>query len=106
MAGWRMPVGSVYECLLLRKSGSKYFESDPGLKPRSEDGSDSSKIYDFDAWKKKVFEEMKAIKNLKTGAISVSDPEQGVTESPLGDATLLPVVSLKAPRKMDAPTRS
>ncbi|CZR53715.1 uncharacterized protein PAC_03595 [Phialocephala subalpina] len=87
-------------------SSESKIRTDPGLKPRSEGGSDSSKTYDFDAWKDKVFEEVKAIKNLKTGAISISDPEQGVTESPLGDATLLPVVSLKALRKMDAPARS
>lgn len=61
---------------------------------------------ELDDWKKKLFTEMEAIKNLKTGCISVSDPEQGITESPLGDATLLPVISLEALSKMDAPARN
>jgi T5orf172 domain-containing protein len=36
-----------------------------------------------------------SFRNLKTGVVSVSDPALGVTESPLGDATLLPVLALK-----------
>jgi hypothetical protein len=44
--------------------------------------------------------------NLKTGGFSVGDPEQGITESPLGDATLLPVVSLDALKCLDAPART
>lgn len=35
------------------------------------------------------------MKSVKTGSMSVSDPELGVSESPLGDATLLPVISLE-----------
>ncbi|RYP72868.1 hypothetical protein DL771_003906 [Monosporascus sp. 5C6A] len=78
----------------------------PGIKRRSQSESGSSAWpHNFEDWKREISEKLKAIKNLKTGAISVSDPEQGVTESPLGDATLLPVVSLKALRQMDAPVR-
>jgi len=82
--------------------------TEPSLQPRceSESGSSARHSHDFDAWKQEFFEEVKAIQALKTGAISVSNPEQGVTESPLGDATLLPVVSLKALRQMDSPARS
>ncbi|KIW88478.1 uncharacterized protein Z519_11047 [Cladophialophora bantiana CBS 173.52] len=36
-----------------------------------------------------------SMKTLKTGAFSVSDPILGVTESPLGDATMLPVLAIK-----------
>ncbi|EEU43789.1 uncharacterized protein NECHADRAFT_82942 [Fusarium vanettenii 77-13-4] len=53
-----------------------------------------------------LFEEMEYLKNLQTGSKSVSDPVLGTTESPMGDATLLPVVSLEAVRQMDAPAKS
>ncbi|KIW72509.1 hypothetical protein PV04_00694 [Phialophora macrospora] len=36
-----------------------------------------------------------SMKTLKTGAFSVSDPILGVTESPMGDATMLPVLAIK-----------
>ncbi|KIX94918.1 uncharacterized protein Z520_09228 [Fonsecaea multimorphosa CBS 102226] len=36
-----------------------------------------------------------SVKTLKTGALSVSDPILGITESPLGDATMLPVLAIK-----------
>ncbi|KAI1133699.1 T5orf172 domain-containing protein [Nemania abortiva] len=55
-----------------------------------------------EAWKK----ELEAMRNLKTGAVSVSDREQGMTESPLGDATLLPVIPLKTLSKIDVLARS
>ncbi|RYO77917.1 hypothetical protein DL766_001890 [Monosporascus sp. MC13-8B] len=90
-------------------SSESKVRTDPGIKPRRESESGfSARPYDFDFedWKKEIFKKMKAIKALKTGAFSVSDPKQGVTESPLGDATLLPVVSLKALRQMDAPARN
>lgn len=61
---------------------------------------------DFEAWKALVFKEMEGIRNIRTGSISVSDPVLGITESPMGDATLLPVVSLEVVRQMDAPARS
>jgi hypothetical protein len=38
---------------------------------------------------------LEAMRTLKTGTPSVSDPVLGVTESPLGDATMLPVLALK-----------
>jgi hypothetical protein len=37
---------------------------------------------------------VESLKTLKTGAVSVSDPILGVTESPLGDATMLPVLAI------------
>ena len=61
---------------------------------------------EFEAWKEKLREYADKIKNLKTGAFSVSDPKLGVTESPLGDATLLPVLSLKVVQNLDAPARN
>jgi len=64
------------------------------------------KASEFETWKMQFLEELEVLKNLKTGAVSVSDPEQGITESPLGDATLLPVISLKALKKIDAPARN
>ncbi|KAK4247907.1 hypothetical protein C7999DRAFT_40892 [Corynascus novoguineensis] len=57
-------------------------------------------------WEEQLRRQLESIKNLKTGGYSVSDPEQGITESPLGDATLLPVVSLKALIRLDAPART
>jgi hypothetical protein len=36
-----------------------------------------------------------SMKTLKTGAFSVSDPILGLTESPMGDATMLPVLAIK-----------
>ena len=44
-----------------------------------------------------------SFKTLKTGAISVSDPILGVTESPLGDATMLPVLALKDLKYLNVP---
>ncbi|CAI6342547.1 unnamed protein product [Periconia digitata] len=38
---------------------------------------------------------LSSIESVKTGARSVSDAQLGITESPLGDATLLPVLALK-----------
>lgn len=66
----------------------------------------AARLHEFNAWKKDQMEQFKALKDLKTGAMSVCDPVLGVTESPLGDATLLPVVSLRALKQMDAPARS
>ncbi|KAL2130544.1 hypothetical protein VTI74DRAFT_6242 [Chaetomium olivicolor] len=48
---------------------------------------------------------MEMIKYLSTGAFSVSNLEQDRTEFPLGEATLLPVLSLKDLRCMEAPKR-
>ncbi|RYP18973.1 hypothetical protein DL765_003651 [Monosporascus sp. GIB2] len=90
-------------------SSESKVRTEPGIKLRRESESGSSaRPYDFDFedWKRKAFKEVKAITALKTGAFSVSDPKQGTTESPLGDATLLPVVSLKALSQMDAPARN
>lgn len=39
-------------------------------------------------------EQVKHLKSIKTGCISVSDPELGISESSLGDATLLPVSAI------------
>jgi hypothetical protein len=61
---------------------------------------------EHEAWKEQLRRQMENTANLKTGGFSVSDPEQGITESPLGDATLLPVVSLKALKRLDAPARN
>ncbi|KAL2193079.1 hypothetical protein P885DRAFT_72423 [Corynascus similis CBS 632.67] len=58
------------------------------------------------AWEEQLRRRLESIRNLKTGGFSVSDPEQGITESPLGDATLLPVMSLKALKRLDAPART
>jgi hypothetical protein len=41
------------------------------------------------------------VKNTKTGALSVSDPAFGISESPLGDATLLPVLTLDELKYLD-----
>jgi hypothetical protein len=43
------------------------------------------------------------VKNTKTGALSVSDPALGISESPLGDATLLPVLTLDELNYLDTP---
>lgn len=45
--------------------------------------------------KKKLLEHMRTLTGIKTGGRSVNDPVLGITESPLGDATLLPVLALK-----------
>ena len=82
-------------------------ETGPGIKPcGSSKPGFSAGSHDFDTWKKELRQEMEAVKNLTTGGFSVSDPVQGVTESPLGDATLLPVMSLKTLGQMDAPARN
>ncbi|KAJ3460283.1 hypothetical protein MRS44_011150 [Fusarium solani] len=60
----------------------------------------------LDAREAQLFKEMERLRNLQTGSKSVGDPVLGKTESPMGDATLLPVVSLEAVRQMDAPARS
>ncbi|RYP53940.1 hypothetical protein DL769_010429 [Monosporascus sp. CRB-8-3] len=52
-------------------SSKSKVRNDPGIKPRSQSESGSSASqYNFEDWKKGVFEKMKAIKNLKTGSIS------------------------------------
>jgi T5orf172 domain len=43
------------------------------------------------------------VKHTKTGALSVSDPACGISESPLGDATLLPVLTLDELKYLDTP---
>ncbi|UPK92921.1 hypothetical protein LCI18_003856 [Fusarium solani-melongenae] len=60
----------------------------------------------LDAREAQLFEEMGRLKNLQTGSISVSDLVLGKTESPMGDVTLLSVVSLEAVRQMNALARS
>lgn len=59
-----------------------------------------------EAWKAELRRQMESTKNLTTGAYSVSHPQQGITESPLGDATLLPVISLSAVQRLDGPART
>lgn len=74
-----------------------------GVKPRS--GSKLgflARLHDFNAWKEELRQKKEDMKSLKTGSFSVSHPELGITESPLGDATLLPVLSLKALKWVDA----
>ena len=87
--------------VLVRDSESQ-MQPDPSTRPRR--GSDLRR--EHETWKEELRRQMESIKNLKTGGFSVSDPEQGITESPLGDATLLPVVSLKALHCLDAPARN
>ncbi len=52
-----------------------------------------------------VLEQWRTMASINTGALSVSDPQLGVTESPLGDATLLPVITLQALQHMDNPAK-
>lgn len=84
-------------------------ESDPAIGAQSRGSSSHGvferPVHDLNAWKRQL-EELKAIQDLKTGARTVSDTQQGVTESPMGDATLLPVLSLKAVKQMHAPARN
>lgn len=88
-------------------SSESEVRTDLTINPHSESDPDpSASSTDFEGWKKDVFEQIKAIKSLKTGAMSVSNSVEGITESPMGDATLLPVVSLKALKQMDAPARN
>ncbi len=75
--------------------------SEPEMQP------DSSDLHrEHEAWKEQLRRQVESIKNLKTGGFSVSDPEQGITESPLGDATLLPVLSLMTLACLDVPARA
>jgi hypothetical protein len=53
-----------------------------------------------------LLELIKSLKDIKTGGRSVSDPVLGITESPLGDATLLPVLALKDLKYLDPPVTS
>ena len=46
---------------------------------------------------------LETILGTKTGSLSVSDPDLGISESPLGDATLLPVLKLEELKYFDAP---
>ncbi|KAH7357554.1 hypothetical protein BKA66DRAFT_595273 [Pyrenochaeta sp. MPI-SDFR-AT-0127] len=46
---------------------------------------------------------VECIKALRTGAVSVSDSKLGITESPLGDATMLPVLALKDLEYLNVP---
>jgi hypothetical protein len=50
-------------------------------------------------------EVLKYIRSIRTGFISVSDPELGISESPLGDATLLPVLKMSELRYLDGWTK-
>jgi hypothetical protein len=76
----------------------------PNLSTRPRSWSDLRREHEaFEAWKETRLKQIEGIKNLKTGSFSVSDPEQGITESPLGDATLLLVVPLEALKRLDGP---
>lgn len=50
-----------------------------------------------------VFKLLDVFKTVKTGAMSVSDPTLGISESPLGDATMLPVLSLRDLKYFNVP---
>ncbi|KAF2813129.1 uncharacterized protein BDZ99DRAFT_250070 [Mytilinidion resinicola] len=67
------------------------------LTKRQRDDDEASRK---DDWILKAFD---SLKNIKTGAMSVSDPVLGISESPLGDATLLPVLALNDLKYLDAP---
>ena len=71
-------------------------------KPRSV----GSLLHEYQACTAEIRKQMETTRNLTTGGFSVSDPAQGITESPLGDATLLPVVSLRAVQRLDGPART
>ena len=78
----------------------RYSEMPPDPSPRPWTESDLRR--EHETWTR----QLESINNLNTGGFSVSDPEQGITESPLGDATLLPVLSLNALKCLDAPARN
>jgi T5orf172 domain len=46
------------------------------------------------------------LKSIKTGCMSVSHEELGISESPLGDSTLLPVVNLSQLEYVDSPAKT
>jgi hypothetical protein len=60
---------------------------------------------DYEASRKddRILKAFDTLKNITTGAMSVSDPVLGISESPLGDATLLPVLALNDLKYLDAP---
>lgn len=49
---------------------------------------------------------IESFKNLKTGAPSVTDPDVAAAESPLGDATLLPIIHLRDLKYMNPPAKN
>ena len=65
-------------------------------KQKEEEGLAEEELYDH----------LVSTRAIKTGARSVSDPYLGRTESPLGDATLLPVLALKDLDHIGAPVGS
>jgi hypothetical protein len=63
----------------------------------------SAAASDFAAWKQTILDHLKELQSIKTGVMSVNDPEHD--ESPFGNATLLPVVPLNTVEQMDEPVQ-
>ena len=74
------------------------FDSDPSRLPTS--------LKESSSWIEELVKTIETVRATKTGAISVSDPELGISESPMGDATMLPVVTLEELKHFDAPVRN
>jgi hypothetical protein len=63
-------------------------------------GQDRSQFVD------EVMRNVEYLKSVKTGSVSVSSHTMGISESPLGDATMLPVLKLNEIEYIDRPVRN
>lgn len=72
------------------------------LRPATLEGRQSRR----ETWLKEGEELVDYLKSIKTGSVSVSKEELGISESLLGDATMLPIVQLRVLKYVDSLARS